>query len=335
MLSKYTSGQDVVDFAYIAQYFALDVLTDLAFGESIGFLTSETDLFKYIKKSADFLPLMELGTNHPWIHRLLTSRLLVLLAGPKPTDKTGLGAVVGVARKTIVKRYAGCVEDGHCRDMLDSFMAHGLSQVEAESESLLQILAGADSAATCVRMTMLYLMTSPRSYAKLRKEIHDAVRKGLVSSPVIRNQEAAHLPYLQACIKEALRLWVPLNGLNTKVAPPEGARVNDVWIPGGTQVAHAHHSMMRRVDIFGADADIFDPDRWLTADPNTLKQRERVWELSFSHGRSVCLGRPIALMELNKVIVEVRIVDTLPMSYIQLANFCSCCEDLSLVSLIP
>jgi cytochrome P450 len=98
---------------------------------------------------------------------------------------------------------------------------------------------------------------------------------------------------------------VPLNGLNTKVAPVEGVRINSVWIPGGTQVAHAHHSMMRRSDMFGDDAAFFRPERWLSGGTELLRQREKVWGLSFSHGRFVCLGRPIALMELNKVFVEV------------------------------
>jgi cytochrome P450 len=305
LLARHAASSEPVDFAYIAQYFALDVLTDLAFGEPLGFLSTETDLFSYIEKSANFLPLMELGTNHPWVHRILTNPLVSFLAGPKPGDKTGLGAVMGVVKRAISQRFEGCLEEGHRRDMLDSFISHGLNQDEAESESMLQILAGADSAATCVRMTMLYLLTNPRTYIKLQTEIREAVRTEHVSTPVIRNQEAAALPYLQACIKEGLRLWIPLNGLNTKVAPQEGVEINDVWIPGGTQVAHAHHAMMRRPDIFGVDAHIFDPDRWLSGDADTIKTREKVWELSFSYGRSVCLGRPIALMELNKVIFEV------------------------------
>jgi hypothetical protein len=63
---------------------------------------------------------------------------------------------------------------------------------------------------------------------------------------------------------------------------------------------------MRRSDIFGDDAALFRPERWLGGDSRLIRHREKVWELSFSHGRFVCLGRPIALMELNKVFVEVR-----------------------------
>ncbi|ETN46985.1 uncharacterized protein HMPREF1541_01175 [Cyphellophora europaea CBS 101466] len=304
VLERYVAKPEPADFARIAQYFALDVLTDLAFGRPFGFLRKEQDLYAYVKTSAKFLPLMELCNNHPCIHYLLSNTLVASIAGPKPTDKTGLGAVMGVVQRMIGDRYRENVDCGHSRDMLDSFIIHGLTQVEAESESLLQILAGADSTATCIRMTLLYLLTNPAEYLRLRHEVRRAVVCRLSSSPVIQNQEALQLPYLQACIKEGLRLWVPLNGLNTKVAPPEGIWISGLWIPGGTQVAHAHHAMMRRQDIFGEDADFFRPSRWVLGSSDEIKFRERVWELSFSHGRSICLGRRIALMEMNKVLFE-------------------------------
>jgi cytochrome P450 len=120
--------------------------------------------------------------------------------------------------------------------MLSSFIAHGLTQEEAESESLLQLLAGADSTANSIRCILLYLLTNPVAFAKLRGEIDHAVDSGTVTLPVISYSEGVQMPYLQACIKEGLRMWQPLNGLQTKVAPAEGATINGVYIPGGTQV---------------------------------------------------------------------------------------------------
>lgn len=103
-------------------------------------------------------------------------------------------------------------------------------------------------------------------------------------------------------------MWQPLNGIVTKVAPSEGTSVNDIWIPGGTEVCFSKHSMMHRKDIFGPDAEVFRPERWLINDSETLKVYERTWELSFSYGRFSCLGKGVALMELNKVFVAVSIV---------------------------
>jgi cytochrome P450 len=289
VMQAYSSETRLADFAHLSQYLALDVLTDIAFGQPFGFLSQRKDLFEYIKQSARFLPLMEIGTNHPWIHKIMTSRIVSKFAAPKPTDQTGLGAVIGVAQRIINERFSNKSDSRRSRDMLDSFIERGLTQLEAESESLLQILAGADSAATCMRMTLLYLLTKPVAYSKLKKEVEEAIRGNRVTFPIIQNGEATALPYLQACIKESLRMWVPLNGLNTKVAPAEGVDLKGIHIPGGTQVAHAHHSMMRRQEIFGRDAAVFRPERWFEPDQETLRKRERVWELSFSHGRFACL----------------------------------------------
>jgi cytochrome P450 len=142
VLEKYVKTSQTVDFAHLAQYLALDVLTDLAFGRPVGYLAAEEDLYEYINKSADFLPIMELGTNHPWINKILSSRLMQYLAAPKASDRTGLGALIGIAQKAIQARYDNKCDIERRPDMLDSFKRRGLSRLEAESESLLQILAG-------------------------------------------------------------------------------------------------------------------------------------------------------------------------------------------------
>lgn len=295
-----------IDFARSAQYFTLDSLTHIAFGYPFGFLTQNEDLYDYVKETSNFFPIMELGTNIPFIHSVLSSSFMQALAGPKPEDKTGLGKMAGVAQKVVAERFNPASEKRHEKDMLESFIKHGLTQLEAESESLLQILAGSDSTATTIRATMLFLLTNPPAYLRLREEIDEAIAKGCISYPVIKNQEALDLHYLQGCIKEGLRLWQPLNGIQTKVAPPEGAMISGVRVPGGTQVGLNQHNMMRREDIWGQSGDVFMPERWL-GDSETVKAQEKIWELSFAYGRFTCLGKGIALMELNKVFVEVRI----------------------------
>jgi cytochrome P450 len=294
-----------MDFAKLAQFFTLDSLTTMAFGYPFGFITKNEDLYDYNKTSTAFFPMMELGTNIPLVHSVLSSRLMQAIAGPKAEDKIGLGAIIGITRRIVAERFSSDAKAP--QDMLNSFISHGLTQEEAESESLLQILAGADSTATSIRCTMLYLLTNPVAFAKLRGEIDQAVKSGNVTVPIISYSMGMQMPYLQACIKEGLRMWQPLNGIQTKVAPPEGATVNGVYIPGGTQVGWSSHSMMKRRDIFGDDVDHFRPERWLDGDPETIKKYERAWEITFGAGRFTCLGKNIALMELTKVLFEVRL----------------------------
>lgn len=63
--------------------------------------------------------------------------------------------------------------------------------------------------------------------------------------------------------------------------------------------------------MFGADADIFRPERWLEDEEEgsgaeeKVAEMRRVAELVFGYGRWGCAGKMLAFMELNKVIVEV------------------------------
>jgi cytochrome P450 len=97
-------------------------------------------------------------------------------------------------------------------------------------------LGGSDTTAGAIRTTMLYIVTSPHVYTTLQAEIDATVADGRISSPVVRDAEARTLPYLQAVIKEGLRIFPPATELASKVVPPDGDTINGVFVPGGTKI---------------------------------------------------------------------------------------------------
>ncbi len=169
-------------------------------------------------------------------------------------------------------------------------------------------IAGSDSTATAVRMTLLCLLNTPAALDSLRKEIDVGVAAGRISSP-IRDDEAYQLPYLQAVIKEGIRMFPPSTGHNYKQVPKGGAEVLGYFLPEGTQLGVNIHCLMRDRATFGPDADVFRPERWLEAakDEERLKEMAGTVDLAFGHGKFQCPGKTIAAMELNKVFVEVSI----------------------------
>lgn len=188
--------------------------------------------------------------------------------------------------------------------MLASFLRHGLTREEAEGEALVNIIAGSDTTATAIRTTMLYLMSSPQAYRKLAHEVRAAAAEGRLSSP-IRDDEARKLPYLQAVIKEGMRVFPPVTGLMPTEVPPGGDVIRGYPIPEGTEIGWSAFGVQHSKEVYGGDAEAFRPERWLEVkDEEQLRAMTSTWELIFKYGKWQCLGRAVALIELNKVFVE-------------------------------
>ena len=82
-----------VDFARKIQYFTLDVISDLAFGQPFGYVEQDDDVFDFIKISRSFFPVALVMANVPAIVTVLHSRLFRGLL-PKESDALGFGAFI-------------------------------------------------------------------------------------------------------------------------------------------------------------------------------------------------------------------------------------------------
>ena len=147
----------------------------------------------------------------------------------------------------------------------------------------------------------MYIVTNAPVQEKLLRELSTAK----ISNP-IKDAEARELPYLQAVIKEGLRIYPPVTGLFLKEVPPGGDTLNGIFVPEGACIGSAAFGVMRNPKIWGQDANLFRPERWLEADRETLQRMELNLELNFGYGKYQCLGKNIARIELNKIFVEVR-----------------------------
>lgn len=148
---------------------------------------------------------------------------------------------------------------------------------------------------------MLYIITNPQVYSRLNAEIASTP----ISNPVT-DLEARRMPYLQAIIRKGFRIHPPAVGLGFRDVPPSGDTLSGCFVPEGTNVGYNFFGMMRDPKLWGEDAKVFRPERWLNASPERLKMMNANVDLVFSYGKWLCLGRNVALMELNKVLVEVR-----------------------------
>lgn len=292
-----------MDLGQISQFFTLDALTRVAYGKAFGYLTSETDIYGYIKSSEALAPFLVLSGEIPLICKVMFSNLVLKIIGPKTTDKKGMGVLLDVAEQMVSRRFDDSYSNKEYDDMLGAFIRHGATQRQCRLEIPFQIIAGSDTTATAIRGTLLYIITTRSVYDRLQKEIDEGIASGKISSP-IRNEEAKAMSYLQAVIYEGVRMQIPFTGLLMKEAPPEGDTINGMFIPGGTRIAHNTFAMQRSPAIFGDDVSIFRPERWLEASPEKFREMTTVVEMVFGYGRWMCAGKTVAFIELNKIFVE-------------------------------
>jgi hypothetical protein len=126
-----------MDFGQVAQFFTLDVISDLAFGQPFGDLVDDEDKFDYIKTGEENVPVLMFLTALPGVHKFMENSYIMNLVAPSVQDKTGLGRIIGIARQKVMERFGPDKKDNW--DMLGSFVRHGLTQEEAESETVLQM----------------------------------------------------------------------------------------------------------------------------------------------------------------------------------------------------
>ncbi|MCJ1436398.1 hypothetical protein MMC27_005777 [Xylographa pallens] len=294
-----------VDLASSIQYLTTDIISYLCFGEPFGFVKQYSDVHGFLQMVESRLPIMEWLSVLTELNKLLSLLANIPLLGqrllPQSTDKSGVGAIVGISKR-VVEEHVSSRRKTKC-DMLDSFLKHGVSPKEAQSEITIALVAGSDTTATALRATVLHIITNNHVYCKLRNEIMNADAVGKLSRPA-KNDEAKQLPYLQACIKEALRIFPPITWPRERVTPPHGDMLLGYFVPGGTFIGIDAVGTMRN-EVFGKDSDVFRPERWLHRNASDLAAMERVHELIFGHGDTRCLGIRIAQMTLNKVLTEV------------------------------
>ena len=217
----------------------------------------------------------------------------------------------GYVRKVIglVAERRAMKSSGHT-DMLQTFL--DMHEAKADSFPQMAILgalfanwnAGSDTTAITLRAILYYILRTPGVLARLKAEL-DAAN---LSVPVTW-KDSQGLPYLDACVKEGMRMH-PGVGLNLeRVVPNEGLILsNGTRIHGGTVVGINAWVIHRDQAIFGADAAEYNPNRWLRGpeeSESTFQDRYhnmRRHDFTFGQGTRTCLGKNISLIEIYKVI---------------------------------
>lgn len=226
------------------------------------------------------------------------------------------GAVAQFARQCLeerLQRPEGKIENPSHRDFLTRFLEtkktypQVVDDRQVFSWTLSNVNAGSDTTAISLRAVLYYLLKTPWTFTKVMKEIVGARENGKLSIPVTW-KESQELPYLDAAIKEALRLHPAVGLLLERIVPKAGIQLPDgPFLPEGTVVG-INPWVMHRHPAFGDHLESYVPERWLQGEHEPRESYEiRKAEMqgatfTFGAGPRTCIGKNISLLEIYKAI---------------------------------
>lgn len=142
---------------------------------------------------------------------------------------------------------------------------------------------------------MFHIANTPRIYERLHAELVS----GLPDKSKLDLYTLELMPYLKACITEAVRLTYGLSARNPRTRKM-GFKYGEWYIPARTNVSMSIPDLSHDEAIF-PDSKEFRPERWLAErsedDGSNSKDLER-YMVSFGRGTRSCLGINLAWTEL-------------------------------------
>ncbi|MCD7461298.1 hypothetical protein HAX54_045854 [Datura stramonium] len=189
-------------------------------------------------------------------------------------------------------------DDG--QDFADALIRNGFEDKQINALLMELYSAGTETTITTVEWTLVELLKNPQAMKKLRDEIArvlttDDDRK----ITIVRELNLPNLPYLDACMKETLRLHPPAPLLFPHRAV-QTCEVMGYRIPRDTQIIVNVWKMARDSEYWD-DPSSFKPERFLV-DPNLDYKGQDFEFIPFGSGRRICAGQSVALRMLPMII---------------------------------
>jgi hypothetical protein len=166
-------------------------------------------------------------------------------------------------------------------------LAAGLGDSEVKAQCKDLIFAGTDSTGMNLATIMRNLALYPEKYDRLKEEIKSNTASGSDA------QEVQALPYLNAIVKEGLRISMANPTRLPHVVPVGGWTFKSTYFPAGTIVGCSAYELHFNSSIF-LEPLAFKPERWL----NPTEAMSKYW-FAFGAGSRACIARNLATLELQ------------------------------------
>ncbi|SPO07790.1 related to pisatin demethylase / cytochrome P450 monooxygenase [Cephalotrichum gorgonifer] len=264
-----------------ANFFAFDVVGTLAMGGPIGFIERGIDVDGIIRSIHDGFWMMANMGNMPlqmfWFNNPVVQWALKNFGGKR---LAAFSLFLNWLDNRVEERYRNGLGDKR-RDLLQLFIdakdisGNPVKKGDVMIEGVNILGAGADTTTIGILATLGAILHRPHAARRLQAELDEAYERLGIDGVLddIPYTELAKLPYLSAIIKESTRLHPSIQYQLPRVVPKGGVMVGPHQVPEGMICSISPTTMNRSKEIFGPDADEWNPQRWI---PERVDDEERI-----------------------------------------------------------
>jgi cytochrome P450 len=163
-----------------------------------------------------------------------------------------------------------------------------------KGEALTFALAGYENVARALTWTLLSVVRRPDVEAKLRAEVHRVLGDRKPTA-----DDCTKLRYTEMTVAESMRLWPPTAAI-VRVAKHDDVLPTGTRIRAGSKVFLSPYVVQRDPAYF-PDPERFEPERFREEGDGG---RPRYAYFPFGGGRRVCIGQPLATLQLVLVLAR-------------------------------
>ncbi|TVY83671.1 putative sterigmatocystin biosynthesis P450 monooxygenase [Lachnellula suecica] len=166
--------------------------------------------------------------------------------------------------------------------------ARGLSDMEIASEAADHLLAGVDTTSDTL-MFLIWALSLPENLhvqEVLIREVSALPESALDSRGIPSAESTDKLAYLDAVLKETLRLYAPLPASEPRSLPVDTV-IDGYQVPANTVVSMSPYTLHRNPNVF-VEPVKFNPDRWFGDSKEVTEMKKWFW--AFSSGGRMCIG---------------------------------------------
>lgn len=249
-MDKYAAAGEPMDLDRFVTFLTFDMLGEILFSKSFGYIAAGDDIGGSIEMSAKIVGV------HAVVSHFRSLQLLAL--NPVTTKLLPWGHLFNTASGALDKRKAN-------PDARFDIVGHWLRTSAQHPDRLTQrdilanttanVGAGSDTVSCGLQSVLYHMVRNPQAWRRAQGEIRKAQETdGSCGGRIIAYNDAANLPFLQACIKEALRIHNPVPMGLPRIVPKGGLTIGNTTLPEGTTVSVSPWVIHHSKEIWGPDA---------------------------------------------------------------------------------